>query len=440
MDDDLVKDLHDAGRVVAHPMCFKASLGIGIKAYASLTWKDRLPEVWGVVGAALRGASLAKNPWVVATFFGRTGLLGTPLFAATPVGWVIVAAVAIGGAYYGVMRLAKSLGEKWESSCVDVIPKFINTPLDVLAVGLCDLMMPLALKIAVADGEIAKKEREALKGYFVDEWGYDLHYIDAAMKLFERHLDEYTIEQLTEGLRSFTKENKDCNHRKVQERFIKLLHEIAYADGEIHEKEEERIQEISKNLSEDPWHQKIKVRLPSLKKRVRGLFGRVPEPKVKPSKIRLWFSELKEGVLGWIRRVPEPKMEPSKLRQKSLRSLKPRVKPPSPRQKDLPPPKSNVQRSGYRRKDQRPLKPKAQPSSLRRKDQRPLRPKAKPSSLHRKDLRPLRPKVKPPTFRPKNLHPPKPSVGRSSCCRWMGQRLLNLKAKLQSFCRKGHPA
>ncbi len=148
--------------MVADPLRFKARLEIGENAYTSLTLKNRALEVWDVAGVAFTGATVAKSAVVASTFFstsgGFFGLFGVAA-AATPVGWVVAASVATGGAYYGVIRLMKGTGDK-----VEVIPKFVNTPLDTLAVGFFDLMAPLALKVAAADGDVADEEVEVIRG------------------------------------------------------------------------------------------------------------------------------------------------------------------------------------------------------------------------------------------------------------------------------------
>ena len=58
-----------------------------------------------------------------------------------------------------------------DDSRVEVIPKFINTPIDVLAIGLFDSIAPLSLKVAAADGKISPEELEVIKSYFVEGWG-----------------------------------------------------------------------------------------------------------------------------------------------------------------------------------------------------------------------------------------------------------------------------
>lgn len=261
---EIADRLGNTEKVVADPLRFKARLQIGEDAYTSLSLKKRAFELWDVAGAAMTGAQIAKSATVASTIFSTTsgGFFG--LFAAstavTPIGWVIAASVATGGAYYGVIHLMKGL----EDGRVDVVPKFINTPIDVLAVGLADLITPLALKIASADGAITQEEREVLTSYYVDQWGFDQGYAEAVILLFEHSLNDYTLQQLTEGLRTFTKENRDCNEKKVRTGFVHMLREIAEADGTVHEMEELAIDHVASAIHRDPWVKIPALKLPSL--------------------------------------------------------------------------------------------------------------------------------------------------------------------------------
>ncbi|WP_214646864.1 TerB family tellurite resistance protein [Ruegeria lacuscaerulensis] len=245
--------LNSADCVVADPLRFKARLEIGDKAYQTLTLRNAAFELWDVAGASAAGAGFAGSATVASTFFGTTatsilGFFGIAA-AVTPIGWIIAASVVSGGAYFGIIRLMKGL----DSERVEVIPKFINTPLDVLAVGLFDLLAPLTLKIAAADGSITDDELDVIRSYFVDDWGYDEKFVNAALDVFRVKLDDLTLQQLTEGLRRFTLESKDCNHKKVREKVVALLNEIANADGQIHEMEELAIRHVEDFLPKDPW-------------------------------------------------------------------------------------------------------------------------------------------------------------------------------------------
>jgi hypothetical protein len=146
--------------IVAAPLSFKAKLAIGEDAYTALKVKNTVVQAWDVAGVATTAAVVAKSSVVASTFFAPTGFLaaigiGT---AVTPIGWVIAAGVVTGGAWYGITRHLK----KASASRVTVIPNFINTPLDVLALGLFDLLVPLALKVAAVEGSADESKRQRI--------------------------------------------------------------------------------------------------------------------------------------------------------------------------------------------------------------------------------------------------------------------------------------
>ena len=157
----------DIETIVSEPLNFKAKLAIGEAAYTSLKLKNAVVQAWDVAGVATTAAVVTKSSVVATTFFAPTGFMaalgiGT---AVTPIGWVIAAGVVTGGAWMGVTRYLK----KASASRVTVIPNFINTPLDVLALGLFDLLAPLALKVAEVEGRIDNPERKLINTYFVKE-------------------------------------------------------------------------------------------------------------------------------------------------------------------------------------------------------------------------------------------------------------------------------
>jgi len=141
----------DMDTVVAEPPKFKEKLEIGENVYASLQLKNRVGEAYSAALAAYSGAALASSSAVATTFFPATGflaLLGVGA-AVTPIGWIVAASILSGCAGYGLMRQFTT-----KSDDVIVIPKFINTPLDILAYTLFSFMASLALKVAESDGNI----------------------------------------------------------------------------------------------------------------------------------------------------------------------------------------------------------------------------------------------------------------------------------------------
>ena len=239
---DQVNWFKDIETIVSAPLNFKAKLAIGEDAYTALRVKNAAVQVWDVAGVATTAAVVAKSSVVASTFFAPTGFLaalgiGT---AVTPVGWVIAAGVVTGGAWYGITRHLKSAA----SSRVTVVPNFINTPLDVLALGLFDLLVPLAMKVAEVDGQIDASRRQLIRDYFVKEWGYDPKFVVAGTNYIESTLDELSIEQLAQTLAEFAGENRDCNFKLMACEILGFLGNIVEVDGRLNRHDEQAIENI----------------------------------------------------------------------------------------------------------------------------------------------------------------------------------------------------
>jgi len=241
-DQRLPQGFEQVESIVADPLRFKAKLAIGEDAYTSLRVKNAVIQVWDVAGVATTAAVVAKSSVVASTFFAPTGWLaaigiGT---AVTPIGWVVAAGVVTGGAWYGITRHLK----RATASKLTVVPNFINTPLDVLALGLFDLMAPLALEVASVDGCIEVSRRQRIADYFVGEWGYDADFVDAGIEHVASRLSEVSVEQLAQTMAEFANRNPDCNFRVMSAEIIGFLREIASADGAIAAADERAIGEI----------------------------------------------------------------------------------------------------------------------------------------------------------------------------------------------------
>jgi len=227
--------LDDVTQVVAEPLRFKAKLAIGENAYKSLRMINRTREIWDVLGAAGGGAALAK-----AAALG----LGA---AATPVGWVAVAALASGGACYGLYRW---LGDTKGARIIE-IPKFLNTPLDTLGLALFDLIAPLALRLAAVDGEIEATERAALEAHLVDEWGLDATFVARAIEGIEPGVMQGSVEEMASELSTFLRANPDCNHQAIAADLGLFLHRLLQAGGPLSQAEEDALAVAMKLLLQE---------------------------------------------------------------------------------------------------------------------------------------------------------------------------------------------
>ena len=249
-DEEQIHSFDNVEQVISDSLRFKRKLAIGSDAYASIRIAKSLQQIWDVGGVAASGATVAASSVVAGTFFASGGwmsAIGLGAVAVTPIGWVIGAAVASGGAYYGVTRLFRGYGE----SRVETIPKFINTPIDLLGASMMDLLGAFALKIAAIDGSVDEQEIDVIRQYFISEWGYDANYTESAMKVLEENSERSRIVEMTKTFADFAKSNPDCNFDAIKKELISLLSAIAGADGEIDEREELAIDKIAQILDKE---------------------------------------------------------------------------------------------------------------------------------------------------------------------------------------------
>lgn len=242
--------LEDVEQVVAEPLRFKAKLAIGEEAYTSLRVVNRVRELWDVLGAAGTGAAVAKSSLVASTFFAPSGLLGALGIgtATTPIGWVAFAALASGGACYGLYRY---LGNSKGSRVIE-IPRYLNTPLDALGLALFDLIAPLALRLARVDGQIDPEERTFLTQHLVEDWGLDRYFVDQALQVIGPGLHEFTVEEMAKELAGFLHTNPDCKHQVIAADLSGFLREMLASAGELTLAEEQALAEVSELLHAVP--------------------------------------------------------------------------------------------------------------------------------------------------------------------------------------------
>ena len=246
----LIEQLKDVDCVVGNPNQFKIKLGIGEDAFSTLKLKKNLTSLWELKGAAVSGAALASSSVVASSVFASTAgplsFIGIGAAAATPVGWVIGAAVLSSSAYYGVSKLVSG----YENSRVASIPKFINTPIDLLGATIFDMLAGLALKITSLSGVVDDVERVAIIDYFSEEWGISPDYANRALPLIELNISGQRLKDMVKNLTEFQVNNPDCNPTVMAKDIKGFLEEIAYADGDYDEVEElaiDAVQSIIKN-------------------------------------------------------------------------------------------------------------------------------------------------------------------------------------------------
>ena len=243
--EEYVHSFDDVERVIANEEKIKARVGAGAGVFASLKLTDLLSDL-GNFGSALGTGAQAGG--TLAGWLAPKGLAAWFVLNPTsPVPYIVGGSVAVGGLFCGVTWLYRS----YYGNRVDEIPRFLNTPIDVLGASFLDLVGSLAVKVAAIDGHIHKEERRVINEYFVDEWGYDADYTARALDLLEETTEDQRVSQMAATLAEFARTNPDCDFSKVQNGLNALLTEIAEADGKLDEREEMAIERIIAALEQE---------------------------------------------------------------------------------------------------------------------------------------------------------------------------------------------
>lgn len=243
MTGDRAATLAALDRVVTDPMRFKPRLRIGEDAYPLRRLAKEGWRWWDAAGAAGTAVTAAQSAAVAGTFFAPTGFvawLGLAPAAVTPIGWVIAAAALARGGYYGVSRWWATRPD----TAVDVVPRFITTPIDRLGVALFDLIAGLSFAVARADGAVDAGERALIVEHLRDDWGFDPAFIAAALPLLELDADDAAVEAAARAFGSFLRANPDCNTAVMRAEMLIFLRELMGADGRVDPAEVAAIERI----------------------------------------------------------------------------------------------------------------------------------------------------------------------------------------------------
>jgi len=255
LEDDLkMLSTDDPQIIISEPIRFKEKLGIGERAYALLRMREHLTTFTEAMGIGATVSTAAGSSVVAGTFFAKGGMLASGLsaigfvpVAATPIGWVLAAGLASGATYIGISRFF----ERSKDAHLIIIPKYINTPLDVIALALIELMLPLSLKVALVDGEIASQERKAIIDFYHGQWGYSDAFITRLTEETEDKLEAVSFTKLTQSLKSYCEQSPDCDRSAIRNLLVAHLAEIVEADGVIHENEQRLLNHIASLLPEE---------------------------------------------------------------------------------------------------------------------------------------------------------------------------------------------
>jgi tellurite resistance protein len=221
---------------------FKARLQIGAEAFKVLSAAENMGSMMSMVGGAGLFSTGATAAWFSSLgVMGKIGLMvGT---VSTPMGWIGLAGAGGAVATYGVSKFLKSAKDE----AVVEVPKYIRSPIDMLALLIFNLMAAVALKIAHADGKYCIQEREVIERYLVRGWGFNPTFIATNLKRVQLGLDKFSYDQLAEELKDCEKKG-DIKYDTMVEEIISFAKGVTNADGIVHDAEKVELKALTNAL------------------------------------------------------------------------------------------------------------------------------------------------------------------------------------------------
>ena len=85
----------------------------------------------------------------------------------------------------------------------------------MIATALIELMLPVSLKMASADGELNERELAAIHDFYVEEWGYSTVFVTRMMDEYQNQLEGVSYARLAESLGTYCADSKDCDKESI---------------------------------------------------------------------------------------------------------------------------------------------------------------------------------------------------------------------------------
>lgn len=243
--DDILSPKKDDPPIIDNTLQFKYKLDIGDEAYQYLTKADNFLDyskslVTGIGGGSIVGIAWFATLGPIAKFallFGMT---------STPVGWIAGAGALSSVLAYVLIKKNKDLKEKTTIT----IPRHLNTPLDLLAQSVIALIMPAAVRMALADGCLCVKERDAIINYFSREWGLNRDFVATAVIEQESLIADFSYDEYRQLMLATTVTDNEIKYDVIKHEMTCVLTEIINANELVSPDEQHEFEILTRTINE----------------------------------------------------------------------------------------------------------------------------------------------------------------------------------------------
>lgn len=218
----------ESERIIDNDLIFKKKLNIGEDAYRYLKAAKNIIDFGEAAGTGTGVAAITGAAWYASLgVFGKFALLAG--FSSTPVGWIAGAGTATALGVIGLKKIFRKVKDK----SIDNIPKFLNTPLDAVALSVFQVLFPPAMRMACVDSNFCIEEKNTIQTYFEYEWGYNPEFISKNIDSYAQNIKAVDYRAFKEALSRICGSTKEIKNINITKELLSFLEEIIRADGKI---------------------------------------------------------------------------------------------------------------------------------------------------------------------------------------------------------------
>ncbi len=223
--DDLFKE---TANIIDDDLKFKHKLQLGDDAYKKLKTIKKAKDFIGSIAVGI-GAFFSCYIYWSSQQSTSVKLLGHEVYAnSPPIGWFIFWGIF----FFIITFYIKKFFKKAEEKTMHKIPKFLDTPLNIVALTLSEVFIVPAIKIATVDGVFSKEEEDYIKSYFVNDWGFNKNFIDNCVESGRKKI-ECSYDDYGKSLRNICANSKELKFKTIANELISFLDNIIKSDGNI---------------------------------------------------------------------------------------------------------------------------------------------------------------------------------------------------------------
>lgn len=213
-------------QILCSPELFKLKLEMSADTYEYLTKAESLKDFLGALASMATGGGIgAWTWWSSASILTKALVLGG--IVSFPPTYPLIGGATALAAFLGLKKFSAKKKE-----LVKEVPEFTTAPIDFLASTWLDILMPILVKMAVADGKVHAEELETIKNNLTYKWGYCKEVVEDYLNktLNDPKLQNFDYESVVEMIKTIANSDKGLDKKTLVGKILEEVKDVMRAD------------------------------------------------------------------------------------------------------------------------------------------------------------------------------------------------------------------